>query len=91
MRVPHRKQLTLDCTPVAKVELNPECRALRAIKIIEGAWVKIIEGVVLACRSSRTVASSLSVVSRSCRLVVPDPGDRVAGHLAEVDGAIVHR
>ena len=27
MRVPHRKQLTLDCTPVAQVELNPQCRA----------------------------------------------------------------
>ena len=27
MRIPHRNQLSLDCTPVARVELNFECRA----------------------------------------------------------------
>jgi hypothetical protein len=64
---------------------------LRAIAIIESAWVEIIEGVVWACRSSTTVASSLPVVRHWCRFVVPDPGDGVADHLAEVDRTVVHR
>jgi len=35
MRIPHQKQATLDCPPVAQVELNPECRD-RMIPILRG-------------------------------------------------------
>ena len=64
---------------------------MRVITIIEAAWVEIIEGVVSACRGSRTVASSLFVVGPWCRFVVPYPGDGVARYVAEVDGAVVDR
>ena len=73
------------------VRNSPQRGQMRAIEIIEVAGFEIIARMASACRSSRTVASSLSVVRPWCRLVVPDPGDGVAGHLAEVDGAVVHR
>jgi hypothetical protein len=69
----------------------PANLGLRAIRLIEVPSVEIIEGVVSTSPSSRTVASSLFVVRRWWRLVVPDPGDGGAGHVAQINGAVVYR